>query len=60
MRKELEMLKAKVATREEERDVRRTLRPLKKVWIEIRIEKLDSHERVIVKALLDSRVTGVR
>jgi len=58
MRKELEDLKVKVTTREEERDVRRILRPLREVWMEIGIEKLDSHEKVIVKALLDSRATG--
>jgi len=57
MRKKLEMLKAKVAAREGERDVKRMLRPLKKVWIKIGIEKLDSHEGVTMKALLDSSAT---
>jgi len=59
MRKKQEILEAKVAVREEERDIRRTLRPLREVWMEIRIKKLDSHERIIVKVLLDSGVTGL-
>ena len=53
------MLKAKVAVREGGKNIRRTLRPLREVWMEIRIEKLESHERVMVKALLNSRVTGL-
>jgi len=57
MEKELEKLKTKVAT--EERDVRRTLKPLREVWLEVGIEKLDNHEGVIVKALLDSGTTGM-
>ena len=58
MRRELKILKAKVVARKEERDVRRTLRSLREVWMEIGIEKLDSHEGVTVKAFLDSRATG--
>ena len=54
VRKELEILKVKVVARERERDVRRTLGPLREVWMEIGIEKLDNHEGVTVKALLDS------
>jgi len=54
---ELKKLKAKVAAGE--RDVRRTLKPLREVWLEIGIEKLDNHEGVTVKALLDSGATGI-
>jgi len=54
---ELKMLKAKVVA--EERDVRRTLKPLREVWLEVGIEKLDNHEGVTVKALLDSGATGI-
>ena len=54
---ELKMLKAKVVA--EERDVRRTLKPLREVWLEVGIEKLDNHEGVTVKAMLDSGVTGI-
>jgi len=32
---------------------------LKKVWLNIRIEKIDTHEGVMVKALLDSGTTGM-
>jgi len=55
--REIERLKAKVAAGE--RDVRRTLKPLREVWLEVRIEKLDNHEGVTVKALLDSGATGI-
>jgi len=55
--KELKMLKAKVAAGE--RDVRRTLKPLREVWLEVGIEKLDNHEGVTVKTLLDSGTTGI-
>ena len=54
---ELKILKTKVAA--EERDVRRTLKPLREVWLEVGIEKLDNHEGVTVKALLDSGATGI-
>ena len=55
--RELEKLKAKVAAGE--RNVRRMLKPLREVWLEVGIEKLDNHEGVIVKALLDSSATGI-
>ena len=55
--KEIERLKAKVAAGE--RDVRRTLKPLREVWLEVGIEKLDNHEGVTVKALLDSGATEI-
>ena len=57
MEKELKRLKAKIAV--EERDMRRMLKPLREVWLEVGIEKLDSHEGVAVKALLDSSATGI-
>ena len=38
----------------EERDVRRMIKMLKKVWMQVGLEKVDSHEGVPVKALLDS------
>ena len=41
------------------RDVWHTLRPLREVWMKVGLEKLESHEGVIVKALLDSGVTGL-
>jgi len=54
---ELKKLKAKVVAGE--RDVRRTLKPLRKVWLEVGIEKLNNHKGVTVKALLDSGATGI-
>ena len=41
-------------TTERERDVQRTIRPLREVWLKVGLEKLESHEGVAVKALLDS------
>jgi len=55
--KELKRLKAKVAAGE--RDVKRMLKPLREVWLEVGIEKLDNHEGVMVKALLDSGAMGI-
>jgi len=46
-------------TTERVRDIRRTLRPLRKVWLKVGLEKLESHEGVTVKALLDSGATGL-
>jgi len=41
------------------RDLRCTLRPLKEVWMMVGMEKVDTHEGVTVKALLDSGATGM-
>jgi len=41
------------------REVRRTLRPLREVWMKVGLEKLDTHEGVTVKALLDSGAMGI-
>jgi len=41
------------------REVRYTLRPLREVWMKVGLEKLDMHEGVTVKVLLDSGVTGI-
>jgi len=46
-------------TTERIRDIRRTLQPLRKVWLKVGLEKLESHKGVIVKALLDSGATGL-
>jgi len=32
---------------------------LREVWLDIGIEKIDTHEGIIVKALLDSGTTGM-
>jgi len=49
----------KAEAQEEERDLRRTLWPLNEVWMTIGMEKMDTHEGVTVKALLDSGATGM-
>jgi len=42
-----------------EREVRRTLKPLREVWLNVRLKKIDTHEGVSVRALLDSGATGL-
>jgi len=42
-----------------QREVRRTLRGLREVWMSIGVEKVDTHEGVTVKALLDSGAIGL-
>jgi len=41
------------------REVRCTLRPLREVWMKVGLEKLDTHEGITVKALLDSGAMGI-
>jgi len=41
------------------KEVRHTLWPLREVWMKVGLEKLDTHEGVTVKALLDSGATGI-
>ena len=42
-----------------EREVRHTLKPLREIWLNIELEKIDTHEGVSVKALLDSGAMGL-
>ena len=51
----------KGAAKEEDRqrDVRRTFKMLRKVWLNIGVEKVDTHEGITVKALLDNSATGM-
>jgi len=37
--------------------VRRTFKMLREVWLNIRVEKIDTHEGMMIKALLDSGAT---
>jgi len=46
-------------TTERVRDVWHTLQPLREVWIKMELEKLENHEGVVVRALLDSGATGL-
>jgi len=41
------------------RNIRRTLRPLREVWLKVGLEKLESHKEIVVKAFLDSGATGL-
>jgi len=42
-----------------QREVRRTFKMLREVWMSIGVEKLDMHEDVIIKILLDSSAIGM-
>jgi len=41
------------------KEVRRTFKMLREVWLNIGVEKIDTHEDVMIKVLLDSGVTGI-
>jgi len=41
------------------KEVRRTFKMLREVWLNIGVEKIDTHKGVIIKALLDSGTTGI-
>ena len=51
------VLKSTVKEENKKRDVRRTFKILREVWLNIGIEKVDTHEGITVKALLDSGAT---
>jgi len=48
-----------INTTERVRDIRCTLRPLREVWLKVGLEKLESHEGIAVKVLLDSGATDL-
>jgi len=54
-----EVLKSTAKEEGRQRKVRRTFKMLREVWLNIGIEKLDIHEGVMLKALLDSGATGM-
>jgi len=54
-----EAVNQKAVQRGEAREMRRTFKPLREVWMTIGIEKIDTHEGRTVKALLDSGATGL-
>jgi len=53
--------RGKSAAREggSQQEVRRTFKMLREVWLNIGVEKIDTHEGVVIKALLDSGATGM-
>jgi len=42
-----------------EREIRRTFKMLREVWMSIRVDNLNTYEGITVKALLDSGATGI-
>ena len=42
-----------------QKEIRRTFKMLREVWLNIGIEKIDTHEGMMIKALLDSGATGM-
>jgi len=42
-----------------QQEVRRTFKILREVWLNIGVEKIDTHEGIMIKALLDSGATGM-
>jgi len=60
LRKESKELKEqREKSKKEERVVRRTMQPLRAVWMKVGLEKIDTHKGVAVDVLLDSGVTGL-
>ena len=43
--------------KDKQRNIRRIFKILKEMWLNIRVEKVDTHEGVTVKVLLDSSIT---
>ena len=54
-----ELKEQREKSKREERVVRHTMQPLREVWIKVGLEKINTHEGVTVKALLDSGATGM-
>ena len=51
--------KGAVRERDEQREVKRTFKILREVWLNIRVEKMDIYGGIIVKAPLDNGITGM-
>jgi len=54
-----EALKSTDKGKDRQRDIRRMFKMLREVWLNIGVEKVDMHEGVTIKALLDSGTTGM-
>jgi len=52
-------LKSIAIKEKKERDIRRTFKILREVWLDIGIEKVDMHKGITIKALLDSGIIGM-
>ena len=42
-----------------QQEVRRTFKMLREVWLNIGVEKINMHEGIVIKVLLDSGATGM-
>ena len=42
-----------------QREVRQTLKLLREVWLNVGLERIDTHKEVSVRVLLDSRAMGL-
>ena len=51
--------KSAVRERGKQREVKRTFKMLREVWLNIGVEKMNTHEDIIVKVLLDSSTIGI-
>ena len=58
-RRVAETVNQKVVQKVEAREVRRTFKSLREVWMNVGIEKVDTHKGKTVKELLDSGATGL-
>jgi len=54
-----ETVNQKTVQKGEAKEVKQTFKPLREVWMNIGIERIDTHEERMVKALLDSRATEI-
>lgn len=52
-------LKSTARERSKWKEVRRIFKMLREIWLNIRVKKVDTHEGIIVKVLLDSSTTGM-
>ena len=59
LRRLAETVNQKAVQKVEAREVRQMFKPLREVWMNVDIEKVDTHEERTVKALLDSGATGL-
>ena len=52
-----ETLKSTVKEENKQKDIRRTFKMLREVWLNIGVEKMDIYKGITVKVLLDSSMT---
>ena len=51
--------KSTAKTKNRQRDIRRMFKMLRKAWLNIKVEKVDTYEGMIVKVLLNSSTMGM-